>query len=69
MTDELKQTTPQVWIARDANGRLYVSNDKPTLYQKDYFISVDMFEIDSRWFPEVTYENSPRKVELKLIQQ
>ena len=62
----------KLWIARDFDGRLYVHSIKPFLIQP---------KIDAPWwdneddntlrlkdedFPEVTFENSPMEVELKL---
>jgi hypothetical protein len=64
----LNKAAPQLWIARDADGTLCTSYDKPTLFQ-GYFISADINKINRHWFPSVTFENSPQKVELKLIQQ
>ena len=66
----------KLWIARDYDGRLYVHSIKPFLIQSN--------RIDAPWwdneddnflrlkdesFPEVTFENSPMEVELKLIEK
>lgn len=61
----------ELYIARDKYGGLYLYNDKPIksnnfgLFQADY--NSDEIEIDSELFPEVTWENSPQQVELKLV--
>ena len=44
----------KLWIARDQNSDLFLYPIKPDRY--------------SDLFPEVTFENSPMEVELKLIE-
>ena len=59
----------KLWIARDKDGTLYVSEEKPQLYV-DYFdteLGTFYSEIPSNLFPEVTFENSPQEIELKLL--
>lgn len=61
-----------LWIARDKDGYLYIYDKKP-LRKKDYF-DADAYSrfntlLLSSHFPEVTFENSPQKVELKLIKE
>ena len=56
------------WIARDKDGLLYLYDNMPEK-RSEYFLSYtgyDDMPLDSRLFPEVTFENSPREVELKL---
>lgn len=59
----------KLWVARDKDGRLYLYDSKP-IREKDYF-DVKAFalnvELNPTYFPEVTFENSPREVEIKLI--
>lgn len=56
------------WIARDRNGRLYLHRQKPQLFSKaGIYDSDDWWDIDSEEYPEVTFENSPREIELKLV--
>lgn len=63
----------KMWIARDMRdmGRdLYLYTEKPekiALY--GYFTGDDWFELNTNAFPEVTFENSPMEVELKLIEK
>ena len=61
----------KLWIARDMDGALTLFEDKPYKNQ----IMPGLFEsysneylIDSELFPEITFENSPQQVELKLIE-
>lgn len=56
------------WIARDKYGLLYLYDNMPEK-RSEYFLpytGYDDMPLDSRLFPEVTFENSPREVELKL---
>ena len=56
------------WIARDSNGRLYLHRQKPQLFSMvGLWDSDDWWDIDSNEYPEVTYENGPREIELKLL--
>lgn len=56
-----------MWIARDENKDLYLYEREP-IKEYDYFYSSYVsIELDKNLFPEVTWENSPKQVELKLI--
>lgn len=61
------------WIARDFDGFLNLYVNKPSLDSNDnmYYTDSDMeddyLNIDKELFPEVTFENSPQEVELKLV--
>ena len=58
----------KLWIARDEGGILCLFETKPFLNIKSDWDSDDnYFVIDENQFPEVTFENSPQEVELKLI--
>ena len=60
----------KLWIARDKNGGLYIHFDEPTTdYGKYYFTSSRAVVISRELFPEVTYENSPQRVEIRLIEK
>ena len=57
----------KLWIARDKSGFLYLLDKKPTL-DGEYWVSNGSWSsIDIEYFPEVTFENSPQELELKLI--
>ena len=57
----------KLWIARDEDGDLYLYEREPNR-EFDYFYSSYVYiRIDENLFPEVTFENSPKQVELKLI--
>ena len=61
----------ELWIARDKDELLYLYEDKPNLAYSNapYFNSANRrcYELPIGLFPEVTFENSPQEVELKLV--
>ena len=59
----------RLWIARTKNGELGLYSFKP-LYNNTYDLWICKFGvliIDKKLFPEITFENSPQQVELKLV--
>lgn len=60
----------KLWIARNYSGSLFIHKEKPELndYHK-YWCSDDSFKLEEYNFPEVTFENSPREIELKLVNE
>lgn len=58
----------ELWIARDKNGNLFLFQLEPVRVT-DVFAGGGYMQIGSRLFPEVTWENSPKKVELKLMEE
>ena len=60
----------KMYIARDKNGNLFLHRDRPHLFRLcGVWDSDDYFRLDKVDFPEVTFENSPMEVELKLIEK
>lgn len=65
----------KLWIARDFDGILNLYVNKPSLDSNDnmYYTDSDMeddyLNIDKDLFPEVTFENSPQQVEIKLVKE
>ena len=60
------------YIARDCDGSLWLyKSRKPKKNEHGVFVpkNGDYVQLDDTWFPEITFENSPQKVELKLINQ
>ena len=55
----------KLWIARDKDGTLLIHFYEPIIDGLEW-ISLDYRIIDKSLFPEVTFENSPQLVELKL---
>ena len=64
----------KLWIARDKDGTLLLSDKLPYLPNKDYTFfcfgdGVSIYNLDRNMFPEVTFENSPQQVEIKLVNE
>jgi hypothetical protein len=58
----------EIWIARDKSGTLALHESEPYYSFGVYWHNCNQeFYLDSELFPEVTYENSPQKVEIKLV--
>lgn len=67
----------KLWVARDKNGELYLYKGIPELVKIEENIGDEFWQdssadgyycyLDNNEFPEVTFENSPQQVELKLI--
>lgn len=57
----------KLWIARDEDGLLYLYMKKPYLTTHYFDTKYLIGEIDKGLFPEVTWKNSPKEVELKLV--
>jgi len=68
------------YVARDGNGELFFYAGKPRLtkgkrrwipaaiQEAGLSVGIRLYErLDKRLYPEVTFENSPMEVELKLI--
>lgn len=59
----------ELWIARDRAGILRIYDNEPKVdKRKQEIMSIGgYYEININLFPEVTFENSPRKVKISLI--
>lgn len=61
----------KMWIARDESGAIFIHRHKPEKRKYDrqgiVWESTDYWQLYHRDFPEVTFENSPMEVELKLV--
>lgn len=59
----------KMWIAREPSGLLVLSEHKMVWAKDHWYAPADsMLDLnDSSQYPEVTFENSPKEVELKLI--
>lgn len=56
----------KLWIARSEGGDLTLHYKKP-IYHKGYGWTSICSVLNSKEFSDVTFENSPREVELKLM--
>ena len=59
----------KAWIARDKDGPLFIHVNKPQLSKEYGFWDSDYWFVPDEDHPEVTFENSPMEVELKLIEK
>lgn len=61
------------FIARDKDGMLYLYEDEPKLaYSNAHYFDApngECYDLPIGLFPEVTFENSPMKIELKLVNE
>ena len=58
----------KLWIARDSNDSLFLHDEKPELEKLyGYWHSDNFFRLNTDEFPEVTFENSPQEVDIKLV--
>lgn len=58
----------KMWIARDFNNHIFLHYERPRL-RGEVWDSDNWFILEDTDFPEVTFENSPMEVELKLIEK
>lgn len=68
----------ELWIARDESGLIAVYKRKPckkydTFTRKEHWCIAnscgDYMCLPDACFPEVTFENSPKRVEIKLMEE
>ena len=58
----------KLWIARDKYG-LWLLETQPYINNDMFTCDGSIYRIDSDLFPEVTFENSPQEIELKLVKK
>ena len=55
-----------MWIARDKNGDLCVYGSKPERFDDEVYGDYGKYQkLPEEWFPEVTWENSPKELIIK----
>jgi hypothetical protein len=59
----------RLWIARNKSGALVLWFNKPVKQEEGYYSNDGFFVLDSTQFPEVTFDNSPQQVEIKLVKE
>ena len=52
-----------LWLARGIDNRLTCHIQKPQLYESCWY-SACIMAVPETWYPEVTFENSPKKLKL-----
>lgn len=58
----------KLYIARDSYG-LWLFKQKPYKDGKYWYSTSNYYLIDRHFLPEVTFENSPQQVEIKLVKK
>lgn len=58
-----------MWIARNKSGTLVLWFNKPVRQGEGWYNNDGFFILDSVQFPEVTWENSPKKVKFELVEK
>jgi hypothetical protein len=58
-----------MWIARDISGILRIYENEPKVdKRKQEIISIGgYYEIDINLFPQITFDNSPKKAKIELL--
>lgn len=63
----------KMWIARDSDDTICLFQEKPTNKNDDRIVwwwsNAECMTLNKADYPEVTFENSPMEVELKLIEK
>lgn len=61
----------KLWIARDIDGILRIYDNKPKVdKRKQEIISIGgYYDININLFSEVTFENSPKKIKIEIIEE
>ena len=61
----------KLWIARDVKGELKLYDRKPNPLQGWFFpqMGFESLKLNEQLFPEITFENSPQEIELKLVKE
>ena len=58
----------KLWVARNKSNTLTLWFNKPVKQGEGWYNNDGFFILDSVQFTEVTFENSPQQVELKIIE-
>lgn len=60
----------KLWIAREPEGMLNGFSSKP-VWDRVYkcWQGREIINLYDSWFPEITFENSPQQVEIKLVKE
>lgn len=65
-----KEYSESWWVARDKDGEVFIYNSEPIRFESEFKFNGDSFghcvELHNGLFPEMTWENSPKKIEMKL---
>ena len=65
----------KLWIARDKDSdELWLYSGRPLIDGEQYKPNLEKencrsIELPTEWFSEITFENSPQEIELKLLKR
>ena len=66
----------KLWIAREQNGKISIHDMEPEIDTFELYGKIVKFwdspyrtELEFDLFPEVTFENSPREIEIKFVEK
>lgn len=61
----------RIWIARDFDGSLFLYREKPINNGSRTFVAQtsQWWRINKENYPEVTFENSPKRLQLNLMEE
>ena len=64
----------KLWIARDKDNSLFLYLNKPLINDDTFTVNWDEpnwwdAQLINDMFPEITFENSPQMVEVKLVKE
>ena len=59
----------EMWIARDRTGILRIYDNEPKVdKRKQEILSIGgYYDININLFPQITFDNSPKKIKIELI--
>ena len=61
---------PELFIARDKDGSLWLHGEEPVRKNSCFVGKLSsLMELNKHLFPEVTWENSPKKVKIELLKR
>ena len=65
-----KECPESWWVARDKDGKVFIYNSEPIRLESEFKFDGDSFghcvELHNGLFPEITWENSPKKIKMEL---
>lgn len=69
--ESLRKECPESWwVARDKDRKVFIYNSEPIRLESEFKFDGDSFghcvELHNGLFPEITWENSPKKIKMEL---
>lgn len=71
--DDPDSNTLTLWAARNKDGELYLYDGKPTINDEQGFFTytevLQTYSIDRDLLPNIKFENSPKKITIKILSE